>query len=196
MITLNANGANIPAIGLGTYDLRGDTCVEMIQEAINHGYQHIDTAAFYENEDVIGEGIRASGVARDNLFLTTKVWPSEVEEGKFQRSVEASLRRLDQDYVDLLLIHWPPHQVDLRGWAKLLNDAAERGWARNIGVSNFTTTLLDGIVEASDRPIAVNQVENHPYLDQSKVRATCKKHGVGWWPIARYSKRENYSPSR
>lgn len=178
MKTLKANGANIPALGLGTYDLREDVCVDMVSRALNSGYRHVDTAAFYENEQAIGEGIRASGRAREDVFLTTKVWPTEVREGEFQRSVEDSLAKLKLAYVDLLLIHWPPKDGDVRGWAKLLNQAADRGWTKHIGVSNFTVPLLDGIVDASDRPIAVNQVENHPYLNQSKLRAACARHGA------------------
>ncbi len=177
---LDANGANIPAIGLGTFRLQGEQCTDMVQQALNHGYQHIDTAAFYDNEEAIGAGIRASGVPRENIFLTTKVWPSEVADGSFQKSVEASLSRLGLDYIDLLLIHWPPQNRDVRNWATLLSDAADRGWTRNIGVSNFTSHLLRDIIEASDRPIAVNQVENHPYIDQSKLRSVCAQNSVAF----------------
>lgn len=94
--------------------------------------------------------------------------------------------RLDTSYVDLLLIHWPPQNGDVANWAALLNEAAERGWARNIGVSNFTVELLDQFVAASPRPICVNQVENHPFIDQSKIRAACTRHGLallGYCPL-------------
>ncbi len=178
MKNLSANGANIPVLGLGTWDLRGETASNMVRAALDGGYSHVDTAAYYENEQAVGEGIKASSRARDQIFLTTKVWPTEVREGDFQRSVEASLKRLDVDHLDLLLIHWPPARHDFREWARLLNDAVERGWTRHIGVSNFTLPLFSGIVEASERPIAVNQVENHPYLDQSRMRDLCARHGV------------------
>lgn len=178
MKILKANGANIPAIGLGTYDLRHEECSTMVSTALQSGYSHVDTAAFYENEEAVGAGIKQSGVARDKVFLTTKVWPTEVSEGNFQRSIEASLKRLDQDHVDLLLIHWPTKDNNAAEWARLLNDAAERGWARNIGVSNFTVSQLNAITSASERPIAANQVENHPYLNQSKLREACQALGV------------------
>ena len=178
MITLKANGAEIPALGLGTYALNGAECVDIVSRALKAGYRHIDTAAFYENESEIGEAIAASDVPRDELFVTTKVWPTEVREGAFQKSVEASLGRLGLEQVDLLLIHWPPQNDQVADWARLLCDAAKRGQARHIGVSNFTTALLDQMVDACDVPLVVNQVENHPYLDQSKIRAACARHNM------------------
>ena len=188
MKILSANGANIPALGLGTFRLLGSQGTDIVLKALESGYRHIDTAAFYENEVEIGEAIRQTGVAREEIFLTTKVWPSEVSDGPFQASVQASLERLGLEQVDLLLIHWPPKNTDYAGWARLLNEAADRGWTRHIGVSNFTTTHIDEIVAASDRPIAANQVENHPYLNQAKVRAACARHGIalmGYCPLGR-----------
>ena len=188
MKILSANGANIPALGLGTFRLQGSECTDIVLQALDAGYRHVDTAAFYENEVEIGEAIRQTGIAREDIFLTTKVWPSEVSDGPFQASVEASLERLMLEQVDLLLIHWPPKNSDYSGWAKLLNEAADRGWTKHIGVSNFTTSHIDAIVEASDRPIVVNQVENHPYLNQAKVRAACARHGIavmGYCPLGR-----------
>lgn len=176
--TLSANGANIPAIGLGTFQLQGDACTELVQTALNGGYNHVDTAALYENEEAVGAGIRASGRNRDDLFITTKVWPSEVHEGAFQQSVEASLERLGLDQVDLLLIHWPPKDTDIPGWASLLDEAVDRGWTRHIGVSNFTTSLLRPMATAVRHPLVANQVENHPYLDQSKLRQCCADLGM------------------
>lgn len=180
MKMLQANGALIPALGLGTFDLRNETCTSIVKQALDIGYRHIDTAAYYENEEAVGDGIRHSGVARDEIFLTTKVWPTEISEGSFQRSVEASLKRLDLDHVDLLLIHWPPKTGPVSEWVRLLNDAADRGWTKHIGVSNFTVSQLDGIVATSDQPITANQVEHHPYLNQEKVHAACNKHGVAF----------------
>ena len=188
MKILTANGANIPALGLGTFKLQGAQCTDIVLKALDAGYRHIDTAAFYENETEIGAALHQTDVPRNEIFLTTKVWPSEVSDGPFQASVDASLQRLGMAQVDLLLIHWPPKNADVREWARLLNDAADRGQARHIGVSNFTTGHIDAIVEASDRPIAVNQVENHPYLNQSKVRAACARHGIavmGYCPLGR-----------
>lgn len=186
MKILDANGASIPALGLGTFNLHGKLCSDIVVSALEAGYRHIDTAAFYDNEAEVGTGIRESKVGRDDIFLTTKVWPTEVSPGGFQRSVKASLDRLNTDYVDLLLIHWPPKHENVNQWADLLNEAVEKGQARNIGVSNFTLDLLDRMVAASDRPICVNQVENHPYLDQSKMRAACAQHRIamiGYCPL-------------
>ena len=179
MKRIEANGAHIPALGFGTFQLKDDVCVELASKALNSGYAHIDTAAFYDNEEAVGAGVKESGKAREDIFLTTKVWPTEVREGAMVRSVEASLKRLDMDYVDLLLIHWPPQPDDISGWSVLLNDVADRGLARHIGVSNFNTDQLTRMVEASDRPIAVNQVENHPLINQNKMREICAKLGVG-----------------
>ncbi len=178
MKILDANGARIPALGLGTFQLKGNQCAELVEHALRNGYDHIDTAAMYENEEAVGAGIRASGRPRDELFVTTKVWPSEVHDGAFQRSAEASLKRLGLDHVDLLLIHWPPKDNDIEGWAALLDEAVERGWTRHVGVSNFTTTLLRQIAAALKHPLTVNQVENHPYLDQSKLRDCCAELGM------------------
>jgi len=178
MKMLSANGANIPALGLGTWDLRGDSCSEIVATALNNGYTHVDTAIMYENEVEVGEGLRASGKSRDSYFLTTKVWPTDFSEGVYQKAVENSLNRLGVDYVDLLLIHWPPKTGDARQWARLINDVAERGWAKHLGVSNFTTSQMQEIVEASDRPIVCNQVENHPFVDQTRIRKTCHELGI------------------
>jgi diketogulonate reductase-like aldo/keto reductase len=178
MKVLNANGAQIPALGLGTFGLKGGECVEIVSKALEVGYRHIDTAAFYENEQEIGAAIAKSGVPREELFITTKVWPTEISEGSFQRSVEDSLNRLGLDAVDLLLIHWPPQNDDISEWGRLLCDAVRRGQAKHIGVSNFTTTLLDRMIDACELPLVVNQVENHPYLKQDKIRAACARHGT------------------
>ncbi|MEN0041859.1 MAG: aldo/keto reductase [Pseudomonadota bacterium] len=178
MMTLHANGANIPALGLGTWELRGEPCAAIVEQALREGYRHIDTAIMYQNEEAVGEGIRASGVARDDIFLTTKVWPSEMTSEAFDDAVAGSLQQLGVNHVDLLLIHWPPQENDETLWANLLNNAAENGWTKHIGVSNFTTTQINAMVQASHRPLACNQVEHHPYIDQSKLRAVCAQHGI------------------
>ncbi len=188
MKTLAANGANIPALGLGTFRLQSTECTDIVQKALAAGYRHIDTAAFYENEAEIGAALRLTEISRNEIFLTTKVWPSEVSDGLFQRSVEGSLKRLGLDQVDLLLIHWPPKNANVDEWARLLCDTVRRGWTRHIGVSNFTTGQIDSMIEACDYPIAVNQVENHPYIDQSRIRAKCAQHGIavmGYCPLGR-----------
>ncbi len=176
--TVKANGANIPAIGLGTWDLRDETCERRIVDALAMGYRHIDTAAMYDNEVAVGNGIRASDVSRDEVFLTTKVWHDCAGDGPFQRSVEASLQRLDLDYVDLVLMHWPDPGTPIEETMRALADVKRRGLSRHIGVSNFTVDLLKDAVRHSSEPVAVNQVEYHPFLDQSAVLAECTRHGV------------------
>lgn len=178
MKILDVNGAQIPALGLGTWQLRDRNCSEIVERAIEDGYRHIDTAVMYENEQDVGEGIKRSGIDRSELFVTTKIWPTDIVDGVFQQTAQASLERLGLDYVDLLLIHWPPKDGQVEEWARLINMAADKGWARNLGVSNFTTSQLDAITKASPRPIVCNQVENHPYLDQSKVRNKCAELGI------------------
>ncbi|MGI9355133.1 MAG: aldo/keto reductase [Rhizobiaceae bacterium] len=189
MEAVAANGADMPVLGFGTWQLRGDACSSLVKQAIETGYTHIDTAIMYENEEEVGEGIRASGKARDRLFITTKVWPDQLSDGAFQENVEASLKRLDLSYVDLVLIHWPPKgRKDTADWMRLLNDVAQRGYTHHIGVSNFTTRMIEESVAASQRSLACNQVENHPYLDQRKVRAMCDRHGlalVAYCPLYR-----------
>ena len=185
---VNAHGAHIPAIGFGTWTLRGGDCERLVAHALTSGYRHVDTAAMYENEAEVGAGIRASGIARDQVWLTTKVWASDIGVGDLQRSVAASLKRLKLDQVDLALIHWPSKTIPLADSIGALNEVAERGQARFIGVSNFPTVLLDQAVALSRVPLVCNQVEYHPYLNQDPVLAACRRHGmamVSYCPLAR-----------
>lgn len=175
---VTANGATIPAIGLGTWDLRGRTCERVVEAALGMGYRHIDTAAMYDNEAAVGNALRASDVPRDEIFLTTKVWHDCAGDGPLQRSLEASLRRLGLDFVDLVLMHWPDPGTPVAETMRALADVRRRGLARHIGVSNFTVDLLRAAVAHSSEPVTVNQVEYHPFLDQSAVLAECAGHGV------------------
>ena len=178
MHVIEANGAHIPALGMGTWTLENEHCSEMVAAAIACGYRHIDTAVRYENEAAVGAGIKASGMDRDRLFVTTKVWWTDIAEGDLQRSAEASLKRLGLDQVDLLLIHWPNPAIPLADSVRALNECRERGLARHIGVSNFPTGLLAQAISLSDAPLVCNQVEYHPYLDQSKVLAATRAAGM------------------
>jgi 2,5-diketo-D-gluconate reductase B len=190
MHTVEANGATIPLIGLGTWQLNGATCVRMVSEALKLGYRHIDTASMYGNEQAVGEGMRASGVPRDDVFLTTKVWQDDLRAKDFRRSVEASLKKLDLPFADLVLIHWPNSRVPLAETIGALNKVKRDGLARHIGVSNFTVALVDEAVRLSAEPLVTNQIEMHPFIDQSKVRAACAMHGISitaYCPIARGS---------
>ena len=188
MHRIKANGADIPAIGMGTWTLKGDQCAELVAAAIDVGYRHIDTAAMYANEDAVGRGIAGSGIARDDIFVTTKVWWTDIAPGDLERSAEQSLARLGLDHVDLLLIHWPNPRIPVADSIGALNRVRERGLARNIGVSNFTTALLDEALRASDAPLVADQVEYHPMLNQDKVHAACRKAGmamVSYCPLYR-----------
>jgi 2,5-diketo-D-gluconate reductase B len=190
METAEANGARIPIIGLGTWDLRGRTCVEMVSAALKVGYRHIDTASAYGNEEQVGEGLRASGIQRVDLHITTKVWHDSLRAADLRRSAEASLKRLGVDQIDLLLIHWPNSSVPLKETIGALCKAKRDGLTRHIGVSNFTVELIEEAVKLAGEPLVTNQIELHPFLDQSKVIAACRRHGISitaYSPIARGS---------
>lgn len=178
MKTVHAHGADIPVLGLGTWTLKGDDCAKMVAAALDAGYRHLDTAIMYDNEGAVGEGLRASPVARDEVFVTSKVWYTDIGENDLERAAEASLRRLDIDALDLFLIHWPNPAIPLEQSIRALNKVRERGLTRHIGVSNFTTTLLAEAWELTDAPLAVNQVEYHPFLDQDKIHAACREKGM------------------
>lgn len=175
---VKANGAEIPAIGFGTWTLKGDAARGGVETALDAGYRHIDTAAMYGNEAEVGEAIRNHGTTRDDIFVTTKVWSSDLADGRLQKSAEASLTRLKMDQVDLLLIHWPSPDVPFGEQMRALCDAKRRGLARHIGVSNFPPRFVEAAIEIADEPIVTNQVEHHPYLDQRALMAVCARHDI------------------
>jgi len=163
----------IPQIGLGTYGRTGEEGIAAILAAIEIGYRHIDTAQSYDTESSVGEAIRRSGLERGDFFVTTKVADTNLETASFLPSVEQSLHTLGLDQVDLLLVHWPSHddQVPFEDYMTALAEAKARGWARHIGVSNFTIALLEKTrALLGDDAIATNQVEIHPYLQTPKLR--------------------------
>ena len=166
-LTVKANGAEIPAIGLGTWALRGDATIHAVHAALEQGYRHIDTAASYGNESQVGEAIRTHVTPRADIFVTTKVPASELTERRLLKSAEASLRRLKMDRVDLLLIHWPSHDIPFPEQIRSLCKAKKAGLARHIGVSNFPPRFVEAAVHYADEPIVTNQVEYHPHLDQT-----------------------------
>ena len=185
---VEANGARIPSIGLGTWELRGRTCARIVEQALRLGYRHIDTAQVYENEREVGDGLRASGVRRDDVFVTTKVWTTHFAPNHLERSTKESLVRLRMPQVDLLLLHWPNPQVPLSETLGALAHAKRMGLARHIGVSNFTVALIEEAVKACPEPLVCDQVEYHPYLDQSMVRQACAGNGmalVAYSPVAK-----------
>jgi len=188
MPVVEAHGARIPLVGLGTWDLRGKVCARMVEAALKLGYRHIDTAAMYGNEVAVGEGLRASGIKRDEVFITTKVWQSDLKARDFERSTKGSLSDLKLPYVDLLLIHWPNPNVPLAETIGALCKMKRDGLARHVGVSNFTVQLIGEAVKLATEPLVCNQIECHPFLDQSKVIVASRKRGmavVAYSPIAR-----------
>jgi 2,5-diketo-D-gluconate reductase B len=185
---IEANGARVPAIGLGTWELRGRTCARLVEQALKLGYRHIDTAQVYENEREVGEGLRASRVRRDELFVTTKVWTTHFAPNDLERSTKESLTKLRISEIDLLLLHWPNPQVPLNETLGALARVKKAGLARHIGVSNFTVALIEEAVAACPEPLACDQVEYHPYLDQTRVKEACARHGmavVAYSPVAK-----------
>lgn len=188
MDVIEAQGARIPAIGLGTWDLRGRHCARIVEQALRLGYRHIDTAEMYDNEREVGEGLHASGVSRDEAFITTKIWPSHFAPRELERCAKESLVRLRLSEVDLLLLHWPNPQIPLSETLGALGKMKSMGLARHIGVSNFTIALVQEAAQLSNEPLVCNQIEMHPFLDQAKVVAASRQHGmavVAYSPIAR-----------
>jgi diketogulonate reductase-like aldo/keto reductase len=177
---VEAHGAKIPAIGLGTWQLSGGTCTRAVIAALACGYRHVDTAKMYGNEAEVGEGLKQSGVPRTEIFVTTKVWRDDLHDGDLQRSAEGSLKRLGLDKLDLLLIHWPNRDIPLQEAIKALCETRACGLTRHIGVSNFPVALLEEALFVATEPIVTNQCEYHPWLDQTKVLAACREHGVSF----------------
>lgn len=173
-----ANGAGIPCIGFGTYGMKGQKLSRLISHALRAGFRHIDTAQVYGNEASVGEGISLSGIPRDDVFITTKIWVSNYPAGRFERSVDESLNALRTDYIDLLLLHWPSDTIPLEEQIGQLNRLVHAGKVLSIGVSNFNRNLLEQAVELSDIPLATNQFEYHPYLNQSALVTATRQAGV------------------
>jgi 2,5-diketo-D-gluconate reductase B len=183
-----AHGARIPLLGLGTWELRGRTCARIVEQAIRLGYRHIDTAQMYDNEREVGEGVRASGVKRNEVFVTTKIWPTHFSPPELARTAKDCLVRLRMSEVDLLLLHWPNPNIPLSETIGALCKVKRDGLARHIGISNFTVALVEEAVGLATEPLACNQIEVHPFLDQTKVIDACRKHGlavVAYTPLAR-----------
>ncbi|MCW4114716.1 aldo/keto reductase [Aurantimonas sp. MSK8Z-1] len=188
MKIIETNDASIPAIGLGTFTLEGAQCADMVARAIEAGYRHIDTARMYGNEREVGQGIRASGIERSALFVTTKVWWTDIGGEDLVPSAEAALEALGLDAVDLLLIHWPNREVPLESSIGALNAAKEQGLTHSIGVANFTSSMFDEAAAMSTAPLVCNQVEYHPFLSQEAVLGACARHEaalVAYSPLGR-----------
>ncbi|MEZ0170344.1 aldo/keto reductase [Microvirga sp. TS319] len=178
MRTVRANGAAIPALGFGTFRMSGPDVLRMVPHALDLGFRHIDTAQIYGNETEVGEGLARSGIARADVFLTTKVWVENYRHDAFLASVDESLAKLRTDYVDLLLLHWPSASVPLAEQIGALNEVQRSGRVRHIGVSNFTVAMMEEAISISDAPLVTNQIEYHPYLDQKAVIASAREAGL------------------
>jgi len=192
--TVEANGAKIPLVGLGTWELRGRACARVVEQALRLGYRHIDTAEMYDNEREVGEGLRASGVKRAEVFVTTKIWPNHFAPRELERAARDCLARLRLGEVDLLLLHWPNPNVPLPETIGALCKVKRDGLARNIGVSNFTVMLVADALTVATEPLVCDQVECHPFLDQTKVLTACRSQGmalVAYSPLARGQFRRN-----
>jgi diketogulonate reductase-like aldo/keto reductase len=177
--SISGHGAHIPVVGYGTMLFpEPERAVDLIVRSLQCGYRHIDTARKYGSEQWVGEGIRASGVVREDIWVTTKVTEENASAGDFARSLDVSLKTLSLDYVDLLLIHWPQPNVPLEETLGALAKARREGLAKNIGVSNFTAALLDEAVSQCSEPLFTNQIEYHAYIRQDTIIAACRKHGL------------------
>lgn len=182
------NGVLMPKVGLGVYNVKGDS-TEAVVWALNHGYRHLDTAAIYHNEELIAEAIRKSGVKRSELFITTKIWTSDLG-AKTRTAFESSLRKLNTDYVDLYLIHWPTGDY-LSSW-NTMEELYREGKIRAIGVSNFEPSHLEKVMKHGTIIPAVNQVQTHPFLQKHELHDFMAGYGiqhVAWAPFGRGNKR-------
>ena len=189
-VTLN-DGNKIPQFGLGVYMIPGDAKTkETCLEALKLGYRHIDTAHAYQNERGVGSAIKESGISREEIWITTKLWPSEYGEGKTAKAIDKMLDRLDTDYIDLLLLH--QQFGDYLGAWKDMEKAVKAGKVRSIGISNFESERLEEICEAATIKPAVHQVECHPYYQQNALKERIEKYGTvieSWYPIGHGDKK-------
>jgi 2,5-diketo-D-gluconate reductase B len=190
MEMITAQGMRMPKLGLGTWPMKGRECQQAIESALALGYRHVDTAQSYGNEDAVGAALAATQLPRSEIHVTTKVWHDHLAPDAMRRAMEASLRALRTDYVDLYLIHWPSPSMNLARSLEALVRLKEEGRAKAIGVSNFPAALLRQAVEEWHAPIACNQVEYHVLLDQSRIVGYAQSHGfavTAYSPLAKGS---------
>ena len=185
-----AGQANIPVLGLGTWQSTGQDCIDVVSQGLKMGYEHIDTAQAYGNEKEVGQGIKQSGIARDKFFLTTKIFPDDMkfEPENLVAAAKRSLENLDTDYVDLLLLHWPDDRVPLSETIPALCALQKQGLTHNIGVSNFNIANIIEAKKYADVPIVVNQVEFHPFIKQNTLQTFLNNHHIlleAYSPLAR-----------
>jgi len=178
MIHLDMHGTRIPALGLGTFQLPSNTATYMVEAALDIGYRHIDSAQIYDNEANVGLGLRRTSVPREEFFLTTKVWVDNIRSNSIQRSVENSLKNLQTEYVDLLLLHWPTPDVPFSQSLAALSELTRSGKARHVGISNYNCQQIQDACAHSDIPLLTNQVEYHTYLNQNRVLETLRQNNM------------------
>jgi diketogulonate reductase-like aldo/keto reductase len=178
MQMVHAGGAAIPALGFGVLHMSDEQVDRIVPSALDAGFRHFDTAQIYGNEAALGRALKAAGAQRDTLFITTKVWVDKYSESLFSDSVDESLEKLGMDRVDLLLLHWPGNEVPVEAQIDMLNAVQAAGKTRHIGVSNYNVTQLETVVGRSSTPIVTNQVEAHPYVDQSRIIGAAARNDV------------------
>lgn len=178
MQTVNAHGAEIPALGFGIFRMSDAEVERVVPAALEAGFRHFDTAQFYANEAALGRALKAAGARRDELFLTTKVWVDNYSPDRFAPSVDESLKKLEVERVDLLLLHWPGHDVPIAAQIEMLDAVQRSGRTRFVGVSNQNIAQMKEAVARSTVPIVTNQVEAHPYLDQGTLLSAAAALGV------------------
>ncbi|WP_271401959.1 aldo/keto reductase [Salinicoccus roseus] len=188
-----SNGVEIPKVGFGTWQTPdGETAVNSVTQALVSGYRHIDTAAAYKNEGSVGQAIKESGVAREDIFITSKLWNEDRGYENTKKAFENTLKELGTDYLDLYLIHWPANEKQFDDWKeinldtwKAMTELYKEGKIKAIGVSNFMTNHLEALLDAEVKPM-VNQIEYHPGYTQDAVVDLCRKHDIlveAWSPI-------------
>lgn len=184
MHTITTRGNIMPALGFGTYRMTGAVCQQAVESALALGYRHIDTAQMYGNEDAVGAAIEASGVARGDIQLTTKVWWQNLAPDAMRKAMAESLEKLRTPYVDLYLIHWPAPEMDVPAAMETLMALQAEGLARRIGVANFTIALLRQALEEVKAPLMCNQVEYHVLIDQTKLHGYMQSQNL---PLVAYA---------
>ena len=186
---ITQNKTKVPKLGYGTWLLKGTQCIKAVQSALDTGYRHIDTAQIYGNEQEVGVAIKNSGIPRGELFIVTKVWRDSLRSQEVIKSAEESLEKLQVNYVDLLLIHWPEIRVPLEETIEAMQKLVEMGKTKLIGVSNFPVELMDTAKKIAP-DVACNQVEYHPFLNQNAILKSVKRHNMfltAYSPLARNS---------
>jgi 2,5-diketo-D-gluconate reductase B len=183
MENLQTQGISLPRLGLGTFRMQGEVCRAAVESALSLGYRHIDTAEMYANEEAIGAAIAASGVARKDLHVTTKVWNENLAPDAMRKAFDTSLKKLRLDQIDLYLVHWPAPKMNLPSMFETLMKLQQEGRTRAIGVANFNIAMLKTVVEQIKAPIACNQIEYHVMLDQTPIRKYMRAKSI---PLVAY----------